>query len=78
MTLHKTDAGKADYRNERKKFGSHNCEPRSDRIVVNAFPLRTREKDEGRIKNYEVGRLKETEVRTKNAEWNERGERHAR
>ena len=45
MSLHKTDAGKADYRNERKKFGSHNCEPRSDRIVVNAFPLRTRKEE---------------------------------
>ena len=26
--MHKTDAGKADYRNERKKFGSHNGESR--------------------------------------------------
>jgi hypothetical protein len=26
LTLHKTDAGKADYRNERKKFGSHESE----------------------------------------------------
>jgi len=26
LSLHKRDAGKADYRNERKKFRSHNCE----------------------------------------------------
>jgi hypothetical protein len=37
LTLHKTDAGKADYRNERNKFGSHNAslqkrQPRSQRI----------------------------------------------
>jgi hypothetical protein len=25
LTLHKTDAGEADYRNERKKFGSHHA-----------------------------------------------------
>jgi len=49
LSLHKRDAGKADYRNERKKFGSHNCEPRSDRIVVNAFPLGERMKEELRI-----------------------------
>jgi hypothetical protein len=39
LTLHKTDAGKADYRNERNKFGSHTAtlekpQDRSQRISV--------------------------------------------
>jgi hypothetical protein len=37
LTLHKTDAGKADYRNERKKFGNHKSERKTDGIVVKAF-----------------------------------------
>jgi hypothetical protein len=46
--------------------------------LTETFSDEKQEKVEGRRKNYERGKNKQTEVRTKNADWNERGERHAR
>jgi hypothetical protein len=50
LSLHKTDAGKADYRNERKKFGSHNGESReATGLWSTHFPYGGRMKEELRI-----------------------------